>query len=318
MIDEKRGEFLRNFAVEAIDDGLKKSFPQLFYKSGSFVDGYQETTYSIGQDRSPVRLDMHIEQYMDDIIHMRFDYSSKYGDPLGLVYDEFFPYGVVEDESLFGGYVERYVKTYMYLNTLIPNIEAYNRALYRELGVPDSQYGDSDENLSNAYRLLFIHTIMKLAKRFDTGFEVLKFTCTKENVGFHDNYLRELPFGAFSPDFPEYTTLRSYGEDIDIDFVTISHDIQVKARYTVYDDETGNGVAFKEKKVFGSGRWGKKSFATKVAEWFEGFMEGYSEKRKAIPPHEKEGACSIRVEDVVDFMWSMKERDEDARIQEKA
>lgn len=28
--------------------------------------------------------------------------------------------------------------------------------------------------------------------------------------------------------------------------------------------------------------------------------------------------CSVRVEDVVDFMWSMKERDEDARIQEKA
>lgn len=316
MIDEKRDEFLRNFAVEAIDDGLKKNFPQLFYKSGSVVDGYRETTYSIGQDRSSVRLDMHIEQYIDDIIHMRFDYSSQYGDPLGIEYDEFFPYGIVEDGSLFGGYVERYVKVYVEMTEL--GVDRGVMQLYSELGGPDSHFGDYNKNLSNAYGLIFIHTIMKLAKRFDTGFEVLKFTCTKENVGFHDNRLRELPFGPFIPDFPEYMTLRSYGEDIDIDFVTVVHDIQVKARYTVYDDETGNGVAFKEKKMFGSGRWGEKSFATKVAEWFKGFMEGYSEKRKALPSHEEDDVCSVRAEDVVDFMWSMKERNDDVRVQEKA
>lgn len=316
MIDEKRGKFLRNFAVEAIDDGLKKNFTQLFYKSGSVVDGSRATTYSIGQGGSPVRLDIRIEQYMDDIIHMRFDYSSKYGDPLGLNYDEFFPYGIVEDESLFGGYVERYVKTYVGMAKL--DVNDGDLRLQMELGGPKLHLGDYDKNLSKAYGQVLTHTIMKLAKRFDTGFEVLKFTCTKENVGFHDNRLRELPFGAFSPDFPEYTTLRSYDEDISIDFVTIFHDIQLSARYTVYDDETGNGVAFKEKKVFGSRGWDEKSFATKVSEWFEGFMEGYLEKRKALPSHEEDDVCSVRAEDVVDFMWSMKKRNEDVRVQKKA
>lgn len=292
MIDEERGEFLRNFAVEAIDDGLKTNSPELFHRFRSVINEDRETTYSIGQSRSPVRLKIHIRQWGDDVIHMNFDYLDEYNEPLGLNYDEFFPYGVVEDESLFDGYVGRYVKTYMYLNTLIPNVEAYNRALYRELGVPDSQYGDSDENLSNTYRLLFIHTIMKIADRFDVGFEILNFTHTKENLELNktNDRLCELSFGVPRPDFPEYTTLRSYNEDIDIDFVMVQHDIYLKASYMVCNHETGDGVAFKTKKAFGPRGNSERSFATKVGEWFEGFMDGYSDKIKDLSSDEKDGA----------------------------
>lgn len=316
MTDEERGAFLRNFAKNAIDAGLEKDFPQLFRGFRSVVDEGREMTYSIGQNGSPVKLDILIEQYTDDIIHMRFDYSDKHGDPLGAEYDEFFPYGVVEDGSLFGDYVKRYVKAYV--GMINSGADRDILQFHMELEDNDSHFGDYNRNRENAEALVFIHTILKVAKRFDMGFDVLKFSYTKENMGFHDDRLRKFPFGAFRPDFPEYMTLRSYNEDIDIDFVTIYQAIQLRAHYTVYDDETGNGVAFNERKGFDSRGWDGKPFVTMVSEWFEKFMNGYLEKKKAFPSHEKEGVCGVLEEDIVDCLWSMKKEDEDVLVQKKA